>query len=141
MEAHGMSLSHAPKCTTALLQPPGSFLHSFRRNCHHGERVQTLRTTCRRQVLGGAGRPSCRAARPFWGWCGWSAWDCHIIHCDSLRFHYALEPRWCNPYKMTRSVLAAKTASGGRAISVAAASLGNAALANEPKQGGTSHNE
>eukprot|EP00955_Chlamydomonas_euryale_P026464 279225-Chlamydomonas_euryale.AAC.1 len=37
---------------------------------------------------------------------------------------------------MTRSALAAKTASGGRAISGAAASLGNAALANAPKQGG-----
>eukprot|EP00955_Chlamydomonas_euryale_P053886 355638-Chlamydomonas_euryale.AAC.4 len=36
---------------------------------------------------------------------------------------------------MTRSALAAKTASGG-SISVAAASLGNAALANAPKQGG-----
>eukprot|EP00955_Chlamydomonas_euryale_P115701 366370-Chlamydomonas_euryale.AAC.9 len=38
---------------------------------------------------------------------------------------------------MTHSAaLAAKMASGGLAVSVAAASLGNAALANEPKQGG-----
>eukprot|EP00955_Chlamydomonas_euryale_P113534 366225-Chlamydomonas_euryale.AAC.13 len=35
---------------------------------------------------------------------------------------------------MTRSALAAKMASGGHAISVAAARLGNAALANAPKQ-------
>eukprot|EP00955_Chlamydomonas_euryale_P018768 200480-Chlamydomonas_euryale.AAC.1 len=47
----------------------------------------------------------------------------------------ALEPRRCNPHKMTRSALAAKTASGGRAISVAGASLGDTALANAPKQG------
>eukprot|EP00955_Chlamydomonas_euryale_P009393 100420-Chlamydomonas_euryale.AAC.1 len=37
---------------------------------------------------------------------------------------------------MTHSALAAKMASWGCASSVAAASLGNAALANEPKQGG-----
>eukprot|EP00955_Chlamydomonas_euryale_P000007 42-Chlamydomonas_euryale.AAC.3 len=35
-----------------------------------------------------------------------------------------------------RSALAAKTALGGRAISIAAASLGNAASANAPKRGG-----
>eukprot|EP00955_Chlamydomonas_euryale_P059543 357412-Chlamydomonas_euryale.AAC.2 len=37
---------------------------------------------------------------------------------------------------MTRSALAAKMASRGRVISVAAASLGNAALANAPMQRG-----
>eukprot|EP00955_Chlamydomonas_euryale_P078587 363172-Chlamydomonas_euryale.AAC.8 len=37
---------------------------------------------------------------------------------------------------MTRSALAAKMACRGRAISIAAASLGDAALANTPKQGG-----
>eukprot|EP00955_Chlamydomonas_euryale_P020209 214647-Chlamydomonas_euryale.AAC.2 len=36
---------------------------------------------------------------------------------------------------MTRSALAAKKASWGRAISVAAASLGNVAFANAPKRG------
>eukprot|EP00955_Chlamydomonas_euryale_P094634 364873-Chlamydomonas_euryale.AAC.1 len=34
--------------------------------------------------------------------------------------------RWCNPHKMMRSALAARMAFGGRAISVVAASLGNA---------------